>query len=111
MLKTIKNISLFLFIILLFSACEEDFDIVTDYKDQTVVYAFLNHQDPWNGPLEENLDTNWIVVNKAFLGEANVYDMASVADSVNYFHCLTFYVCYGNWSVLNVKYVCFDFSV
>ncbi len=62
------------------TSCEEDFDVVTDYEDQTVVYAFLEHKDPWNS----SRDTNFIVVNKAFLGEKDIYQMAAVADSVNY---------------------------
>ncbi len=77
---TFKTYLYILLTILLFASCEEDFNIVTDYKDQTVVYAFLEHKDPWN----PNLDTNFIVVNKAFLGEKNIYQMAAVADSVNY---------------------------
>lgn len=81
MLKAIKNIFLFTLVIILFTNCEEDFDIVTEYKDQTVIYGLLNHKDPWD---PSGLDTNWIVVNKAFLGEASVPDMAGVADSVNY---------------------------
>ena len=72
-----------LLITLVLPSCEEDFDLITEYKDQTIAYAFLKHQDPWGWPTE-NSDTNWIVVNKAFLGEAKVDDMADVSDSVNY---------------------------
>ena len=77
----LKNIFFIGLIATLFTACEEDFDLVTEYKDQTVVYAFLEHKDPWS---QTGMDTNWVVVNKAFLGEAKVSDMASVSDSVNY---------------------------
>jgi len=77
---SIRNIILFILVIPFFTSCDEDFDTVTEYKDQTVVYAFLEHHDPWSS----TEDTNWVVVNKAFLGEANANDMASVADSVNY---------------------------
>ena len=80
---SIKLSVIIILISLTFTSCEEDFDLITEYKDQTVAYAFLKHNDPWfdkNG----DPDTNWIVVNKAFLGEANVEDMASVSDSVNY---------------------------
>ncbi len=78
-----KKISLSVFILLalvLFQSCEEDFRIATDYEDQTVVYAFLEHKDPW----DVQKDTNFILVNKAFLGEKNIEDMAAVSDSVNY---------------------------
>ncbi len=77
---TLRNTVFFILSVLFLTSCEEDFDIVTEYKDQTVIYAFLEHKDPWYS----SRDTNWIVVNKAFLGEANVNDMASVSDSVNY---------------------------
>ncbi|MBN2669808.1 MAG: hypothetical protein JXR60_11345 [Bacteroidales bacterium] len=80
MINAIKTIVLLLLIVFVAASCEEDFSTVTEYNDKTVVYAFLEHKDPWNS----SKDTNFIVVNKAFLGEANVYDMASVADSVNY---------------------------
>jgi len=82
-LNSIKLIISLIVIIFFFSSCEEDFKLITDYKDQTVIYAFLEHKDPWGWPSGDT-DTNWIVVNKAFLGEDNVEDMASVSDSVNY---------------------------
>jgi len=82
MMKITPKNTLFLIFasLVLLWGCEEDFDLITAYKDQTVVYAFLEHHDPWS----EQRDTNWVVVNKAFLGEANVNDMAAVSDSVNY---------------------------
>lgn len=79
-LRTMRNLLLLSILSIVLFACEEDFDLITEYKDQTVIYAFLEHKDPWN-PTQ---DTNFVVVNKAFLGEENVYDMAAVADSVNY---------------------------
>ena len=76
----LQNILFFTFFVFLLSSCDEDFDLTTEYQDQTVVYAFLEHHDPWYS----SRDTNWVVVNKAFLGELSVNDMASVSDSVNY---------------------------
>lgn len=83
MQKTIRPTLAFLFILFIFSSCDEDFDTITEYKDQTVIYAFLEHKDPW---IDENgvPDTNWVVVNKAFLGDTKLSDMVNVADSVNY---------------------------
>ena len=80
MRTVLKNIFILGLLSTLFISCDEDFDLVTEYKDQTVVYAFLEHKDPW----DDSKDTNWVVVNKAFLGESSVSDMASVSDSVNY---------------------------
>ncbi len=79
-LNIMRNLFLLLAISVVFMSCEEDFDLLTEYTDQTVIYSFLEHKDPWI----PTRDTHFVVVNKAFLGEANVYDMAAVADSVNY---------------------------
>ena len=84
MFRTFIKISIIsLLIAISLTSCEEDFELNTEYKDQTITYAFLEHKDPWGWPTGD-ADTNWIVVNKAFLGEAKVDDMASVSDSVNY---------------------------
>lgn len=64
-------LTLFAFVFL-FQACSTDVDLYADYKDITIVYGLL---DP-------NLDTNYIKINKAFLGDANV--ISQIADSCNY---------------------------
>lgn len=73
-----KRISLSLFsvfaLMLLFNACTTDVDLYTDYKDITVVYGLL---DPGK-------DTNYVKINKAFLGPGNAFDIALIADSCNY---------------------------
>ena len=65
--------SVFAFLIL-FNACSTDVDLYADYKDITVVY----------GLLDSSKDTNYVKINKAFLGPGNAFDIALIADSCNY---------------------------
>jgi hypothetical protein len=61
-------------LLFLFHACEEDFDITAEYKDITVAY----------GLIDLNEDTTFLRINKAFLGDGNVLEMAKVEDSSIY---------------------------
>lgn len=54
-----------------FVSCETDFDLNAEWKDITIVYGILNQND----------DTHYIRIQKAFLGEGNVMQMAMEADS------------------------------
>ena len=65
--------SLFLFGMLFYS-CSTDVDLYADYKDITVVY----------GLLDSGQDTNFIKINKAFLGPGNAFEIALIDDSCNY---------------------------
>lgn len=56
----------------LFQSCSTDVDLYADYKDITIVYGLLDAEQ----------DTNYIKINKAFLGDANV--ISQIADSCNY---------------------------
>ncbi|MFL2572867.1 MAG: hypothetical protein ACJ0P8_00285 [Flavobacteriales bacterium] len=68
----IKNL-LFLILPLLFS-CETDFDVNANWKNVTIVYGLI---DPNN---EDQL----IKINKAYLGQGDAIQMASISDSTNY---------------------------
>jgi hypothetical protein len=57
-----------------FAGCKNDFDVMADYKDITLVYGLLNQNDT----------AHYIKINKAYLGEGNAFLMAGIADSVNY---------------------------
>lgn len=59
---------------MLFNACSTDVDLYADYKDITIVY----------GLLDSGKDTNYVKINKAFLGPGNALDIALIADSCNY---------------------------
>ena len=73
-----KKTNLFLLSLLafgmLFNACSTKVDLYADYKDITVVY----------GLLDSDKDTNYVKINKAFLGPGNALDIALIADSSNY---------------------------
>ena len=60
-------------VIILFS-CTTEFDVNDEWSDNTVIYALLNIND----------SPNYVKINKAFLGEADALEMATVSDSFNY---------------------------
>jgi len=65
---------LLLSLLILTWSCEEEFDINAPYQDITVVFGLL---DPGE-------DTIYIKINKAFLGDGNVLEMAKIEDSSIY---------------------------
>ena len=65
---------LFLALGSLFNACSTEVDLYADYKDITVVY----------GLLDSDKDTNYVKINKAFLGNGDAHEFALIADSCNY---------------------------
>ena len=70
-----KNISLILSAFaVLFTACETDFDVNAKWQETTVVY----------GLLDASTDTQYVRINKAFLGEMDALQMAQYADSINF---------------------------
>ena len=69
-----KIYHIFLFILIIFSSCETDFDVNAEWQDVTIVFGLL---DPGQ-------NDQFIKINKAFLGEDGAFEMASVADSSNY---------------------------
>ncbi len=70
-----KRTTLLLFIYaFIFASCDDDFSVNDNWKDITIVYGLLNNTDT----------AQYIKINKAFLGEGNVYEMADVSDSIQY---------------------------
>ena len=59
---------------IVFTACETDFDVNAEWEETTVVF----------GLLDASKDIQFIKINKAFLGDADAYNMASISDSFNY---------------------------
>tara|TARA_B100001146_G_C16136293_1_gene414715 strand:- start:234 stop:1232 length:999 start_codon:yes stop_codon:yes gene_type:complete len=59
---------------MVFMACETDFEVNTSWKEVTIVYGLLDQSEA----------QQYIKINKAFLGEGDAFQMASVADSINY---------------------------
>jgi hypothetical protein len=58
----------------LFVSCDDEFSLNADYEDITIIYGLL---DPAS-------DTTFLKINKAFLGDGNVLEMAKVEDSSIY---------------------------
>ena len=70
-----KNIYLILGVYtMLFSACETDFDVNAEWEETTVVF----------GLLDDSKDIQYIKINKAFLGDRDALEIASISDSVNF---------------------------
>lgn len=65
-------------VIFLFSMCSTEMDLLDDWKETTVVYGMIDQQQP----------TQYIRIQKAFLGPENAYDMAQQYDSINYINQL-----------------------
>lgn len=65
---------MFSLLALLFGSCSTEVDLYADFKDITIVYGLL---DP-------NYDTNYIKINRAFLGYGDATQVALIADSCNY---------------------------
>lgn len=74
MKKTFFSLLTLFSLLVMFNACSTDVDLYADYKDITVVY----------GLLDSGADTNFIKINKAFLGPGNALTFAQIADSSNY---------------------------
>ncbi len=70
-----KKILIVAFISLItLNSCNDDFSINGEWQDITMVYGLLNSSDT----------AQYIKINKAFLGEGDVYEMAQVSDSIQY---------------------------
>jgi len=63
-----------LFFSILFSSCKTDFDVTDEWKDITVIYCLLNQSDT----------IHYAKISKAFLGDADAYEMAQISDSLYY---------------------------
>ncbi len=73
-----KTVIYSLVAILLFSACSTKLDVVGNYKETMVVY----------GLLDQSQTTQYIKINKAFLGEGNALTYAQIKDSTQYANAL-----------------------
>lgn len=77
-MKTKLILSLLLFASL-FTACSTDLDVTGDWKETMVIY----------GLLDQSQDTQYVKINKAFLGQGNAYEYAQIKDSVQFLNSLT----------------------
>lgn len=69
-----KNISLsgiFIIVVLLFSSCETEIDLVGKGEEKVIVYGIFNIKD----------SIHYLKINKTFNGDGDAYQMAKVEDS------------------------------
>ena len=69
-----KYFFLSILILLSISSCETDFDVNANWEDVTILYGLI---DP-------NEEIQLVKINKAYLGEGDAIEMASISDSTNY---------------------------
>lgn len=79
-----KKLLLFFFpVIIAFTSCETDVDLNAPYQNTTVIFALLDPDA--NGDNAINLlDTQWVRINKTFIGEGNNNEYAAIRDSSEY---------------------------
>jgi hypothetical protein len=70
----IRSLLYLTFIVLIFNSCNNDLDILADYRETMVVYGLLNPSQT----------TNYVRVEKAYLGPGNALVMAQKQDSIYY---------------------------
>ena len=76
----IQRIFVFAVIVSLFAGCETEVDLNAPYKNTTVIFGLL---DPdFNGDNQISVqDTQWIKINRTFLGEGDNNLYAAIRDS------------------------------
>jgi hypothetical protein len=79
----IQRIFVFAVIVSLFTGCETEVDLNAPYKNTTVIFGLL---DPdFNGDNQISVqDTQWIKINRTFLGEGDNNLYAAIRDSSEY---------------------------
>jgi hypothetical protein len=74
-MNTFRKITVLVgFILVLTWSCEEEFELNAPYQDISVIFGLI---DPGE-------DTIFLKINKAFLGDGNVLEMAKIEDSSTY---------------------------
>ncbi len=73
-MKHLKNTLLVILFTQLFAGCDNDLDVIDDYKETPVIYGLLNLSD----------SIQYIRVQKAYLGVGNALLMAQYSDSIYY---------------------------
>jgi hypothetical protein len=82
-IKMIQRIFVFALIVCVFAGCETEVDLNAPYKNTTVIFGLL---DPdFNGDNQITVqDTQWIKINRTFLGEGDNNLYAAIRDSSEY---------------------------
>ena len=74
---------LFFALVVLLASCKTDVELNAPYKNTTIVFGLLNPDINGDGSRNE-LDTQWIKINRTFLGEGDNTLYAGVRDSSEY---------------------------
>tara|TARA_R110002049_G_scaffold200971_6_gene371684 strand:- start:2030 stop:3091 length:1062 start_codon:yes stop_codon:yes gene_type:complete len=61
-------------LLVMLSSCETDVELIQDYEQNSFIF----------GLLDQHVDTQFVRVNKAFLGTLSIEEMAAIGDSINY---------------------------
>ncbi|MFZ4705617.1 MAG: hypothetical protein ACOYMF_06365 [Bacteroidales bacterium] len=69
-----RFVALLVSLIVLMTSCKTDFDVISEWKDITVVYGLIDQTDT----------AHLIRINKAFLGPGNALHYAAIEDSSSY---------------------------
>ncbi len=80
---TMKFYILLITVVLFAVSCSTDVEINAPYKKTTVIYGLLNSDENGDG-VSNALDTQWIKINKTFLGTGDNSAFASIRDSSEY---------------------------
>lgn len=73
-MKHLKNTLLVILFTQLFAGCDNDLNVIDDYKETPVIYGLINMSD----------SVQFVRVQKSFLGEGNALLMAQNSDSIYY---------------------------
>jgi len=78
-----QTIIFLLAIVVVFASCKTEVDLNAPYKNTTIVFGLLDVDINGDG-LRNQLDTQWIKINRTFLGEGDNTVYAGIRDSSEY---------------------------
>jgi hypothetical protein len=74
---------LFFALVVLLASCKTDVELNAPYKNTTIIFGLLD-RDSNGDNIPNHLDTQWIKINKTFLGEGDNNVYAGIRDSSEY---------------------------
>jgi hypothetical protein len=77
-MKMSKYLIAFFIVLILFNSCSTDVDLNQEWQDIPVIYSIL----------DINNSTQYIRINRAFLGDGDASQLAQIPDSINYNYLL-----------------------
>lgn len=76
-------ISALMLAVLVITSCSSEVELNAPYKNTTIIFGLLN-PDANNDGQTTIIDTQWIKINKTFLGDGNNLEYAAIRDSSEY---------------------------